>query len=91
MTDLHPQQYFNRAHLHTRPGWRDLSRDTSGNPCVWLNEYHCDCGHEWESEHSCQCDDRCPRCDTAVSTKGSVWLAPIDAFELELWSNLPEA
>ena len=27
------------------------------------NYYHCDeCGHDWEDEWSCMCDDDCPAC-----------------------------
>lgn len=29
----------------------------------WLNHYTCErCGHDWEDEWSCQCDDDCPAC-----------------------------
>ncbi|WP_444679581.1 hypothetical protein [Halomonas sp. E19] len=34
----------------------------------WLNHYECsECGNEWSDEWSCQCDDRCPACDTSCS------------------------
>ena len=29
----------------------------------FLNYYRCEaCGHEWEDEWSCMCDDDCPAC-----------------------------
>ena len=30
---------------------------------LFRNFYHCDeCGHDWEDEWSCMCDDDCPKC-----------------------------
>ena len=31
--------------------------------------YKCTCGEEWEMEHDCCCDDRCPKCDTAIEPR----------------------
>lgn len=29
----------------------------------FLNYYECDrCGHKWQDEWSCTCDDDCPKC-----------------------------
>lgn len=29
--------------------------------------YKCsECGHEWEDTWDCQCNDRCPECDTEI-------------------------
>ena len=25
--------------------------------------YSCPCGQEWEMQHDCACNDRCPQCD----------------------------
>ncbi|QOX80884.1 hypothetical protein FY034_17840 (plasmid) [Trichlorobacter lovleyi] len=33
----------------------------------FINYYRCTCGHEWQDEWDCQCDDRCPKCNTSVS------------------------
>ena len=35
---------------------------------LWFrNQYACKCGHEWEDDYECACDDRCPNCRTTVS------------------------
>ncbi|WP_285905148.1 hypothetical protein [Pseudodesulfovibrio pelocollis] len=31
------------------------------NP-LYRNYYECSCGHTWEDEWSCMCNDRCPEC-----------------------------
>lgn len=41
----------------------------------YLNEYDCPCGESWEDVWSCQCDDRCPVCNTACSPSTSTDLA----------------
>lgn len=30
------------------------------------NYYKCVCGHEWTMEWNCACDDKCPKCNTAI-------------------------
>ncbi|TXG96149.1 MAG: hypothetical protein E6R08_10275 [Nevskiaceae bacterium] len=43
------------------------SNDTPGRVAV-LNEYHCThCGHEWEDEWTCACDDECPNCGAVMT------------------------
>jgi hypothetical protein len=33
----------------------------------FLNHYRCsECGHEWEDEWSCACNDRCVECDAEI-------------------------
>ncbi len=82
-----------RADLVTLAGWAHLEVDSSGNPCVWNNLYRCDCegAGEWESAWSCQCDDECPECRTAVSPYESLWLGPSEPAACLLWAELPEA
>ena len=42
----------------------------------WLNYYKCtECGTEWTDAWSCQCNDRCPKCD--IETE------PYDSKELD--------
>lgn len=36
------------------------------------NYYQCDCGHEWADDWDCCCDDRCPKCDRAISPHKSL-------------------
>ena len=31
--------------------------------------YECICGEEWEMEHECCCNDRCPKCDTEIEPR----------------------
>jgi hypothetical protein len=34
----------------------------------FVNHYKCDeCGTEWQDEHDCTCDDKCPKCNTAMT------------------------
>jgi predicted nucleic acid-binding Zn-ribbon protein len=41
----------------------------------YRNYYECDrCGHEWEDEWSCMCDDDCPSC-------GARHMTPYDSDE----------
>lgn len=53
-----------------------VERDSDDEPIVWRNKYLCDCGEEWDDEWSCQCDDRCPSCDTSISPLESEWIGP---------------
>lgn len=34
---------------------------------LYRNRYICPCGCSWEDIWSCQCDDRCPDCNTSVT------------------------
>ena len=42
-------------------------------PGYVINLYECDCGATWTDKWSCECDDRCPMCNTAVSPSESTW------------------
>jgi hypothetical protein len=33
----------------------------------FLNHYQCDCGHAWDDEWSCTCDDECGECGATCS------------------------
>ena len=34
---------------------------------AWYRKYYrCICGHEWQDEWDCLCDDRCPVCNTSM-------------------------
>lgn len=47
--------------------------DPTKGPSPWYrNHYICtECGTEWQDEHDCQCDDRCPKCNTSMQTHHS--------------------
>ena len=47
--------------------------DPTKEPTPWYrNHYICtECGTEWNDEHDCQCDDRCPKCNTSMQTHHS--------------------
>lgn len=47
--------------------------DPTKEPSPWYrNHYICtECGTEWQDEHDCQCDDRCPKCNTSMQTHHS--------------------
>lgn len=80
-----------RAAMFDLPGFAalGLSRDTDGNPCVWRNHYRCDdCDTEWTEEWSCQCDDECPNCGTAISPEDSDQI--LTGLSFALWNSLPE-
>lgn len=32
----------------------------------FVNKYRCPCGHEWEDQWDCKCNDRCPTCDKEI-------------------------
>ncbi len=38
---------------------------------MYRNFYQCPCGCTWEDEWDCQCDDRCPECNTSCSPSES--------------------
>lgn len=63
----------------------DLDRDTEDEPIVWRNRYKCGCGEEWTDDWSCQCDDRCPTCDTSVGPIDSEWIGPDEDEEQTLF------
>lgn len=33
---------------------------------AWFRNFYRHCGEEWEDEHSCQCNDRCPVCNAEI-------------------------
>lgn len=80
-----------RADLMNHASFAALYTDSEGNPCVWLNYYRCECGNEWDSAWSCQCDEECGECGKDYSPYNSDWLGPIEAAAQTIWDNLPEA
>jgi len=38
----------------------------------FINKYRCPCGHEWEDQWDCKCNDRCPTCDKEIEPYESV-------------------
>lgn len=70
----------------------ECKTDSSGNPCVWLNEYTCgSCGSIWNDRHSCQCDDRCPSCNRSNAPHTSTFCADVTEPLADLWSALLDA
>jgi hypothetical protein len=41
-------------------------------PIMYLNQYKCICGYEWEDTNDCTCDDRCPECNTSMTPYNSI-------------------
>ncbi len=84
--------YRTRADLRSHPAFANLSTDTSGNPCVFCVQYHCECGGgtSWSSEWSCVCDDECPVCGYAIEG-AEEWIGPSDPVAQALWEGLPDA
>lgn len=81
-----------RSDLAAHPEFSHLSLDSSGIPCVWLNTYECDNGHEpesWSEAWSCCCDDECPVCGTDMSPV-STWIGPESGDARDLWEDLPD-
>lgn len=68
-----------------------MAADTSGNPCVWLNRYQCQCGASWSDSWSCQCDDECGNCHRDISPHASEWVGSPSPIAKQLWELLPEA
>ena len=67
-------------------GHHNIDHDTSGEPIVWRNQYHCEaCDKHWEDEWTCQCDDECAQCGTALSPVDSIWIGPDEAEAREMW------
>lgn len=84
---------LNRAHLAglMPTDFAGMMQDTSGNPCVWHNDYLCTCGEGWEDWWSCGCDDDCPACGLSISPSMTRWHGPANPFAIALWELLPEA
>jgi len=84
--------YETRADLSAHEAFRQLERDTCGNPCVLENHYHCrGCGEVWDDTWSCACDAQCPTCGEDTVLEESIWAGP-DAPDLRnLWDSVPEA
>lgn len=83
-----------RADLMNIPAFVWLTTDSSGNPCVWSNNYSCNCdgeGTEWSDAWSCQCNDECVTCGSETSAKLSNWIGPDEQHWQDLWAALPEA
>lgn len=86
-----------RADLMKHPAFAGLNVDSAGNPCVWLNSYHCatcgEFGESWHDDWSAQCDDDCPVCGVAMSPESFDWLPEGGKHDeaYNLWRSLPEA
>lgn len=95
-----PENIRDRADLASMAAFRDLGVDTAGNPIVWENSYeHGDCESipdgssevpSWTMEWSCECEDECPECGTAIEPTQSRWIGPDDPDLRVLWEDLPE-
>lgn len=35
-------------------------------PATFTNYYLCPCGHEWNDQWDCACDDKCPVCNKEI-------------------------
>lgn len=58
---------------------------------VWFeNYYECPCGHRWYDEHDCQCDDRCPECNTSCSPTSSRDATPPEDNVVPITTNVTE-
>lgn len=78
-----------RADLFALPEFANLSADSSGEPCIWRNQYHCDeCDTEWSDEWSCQCDDDCSGCGHSLAPVESIPLIP--QHLLPLWESMAD-
>lgn len=45
-----------------------FATDSEGIPCTASNLYRCEeCNHDWQTDWSCACDDRCPECNSSTS------------------------
>lgn len=56
--------------------WAALFGKTEADYRWFLNHYHCPCGEEWDDEHSCTCNDRCPKCNAEIEPFDSEDLSP---------------
>ena len=51
---------------------------------MFKNVYECPCGHTWDDEWDCTCDDRCPQCNTSCSPNFSYDLEdPVQVNEMD--------
>lgn len=51
---------------------------------MFINYYFCpECGTSWCDEWDCQCDDRCPVCNTSCSPEFSEEVAEDGAHEAD--------
>ena len=75
-----------RKHLITNyrqaygTGWEfqtiTLPRKHWPKPVKFRNSYECsECGHKWEDVWTCQCNDRCPKCNIEIQPSQSVEVA----------------
>jgi hypothetical protein len=84
--------YETRADLRAHEAFRQLARDSCGNPCVLENHYHCGgCGEVWDDIWSCACDALCPTCGEDTVPEESIWAGPDEPELRDLWDSLPQA
>lgn len=79
-----------RQDLFELPQWASVGSDSSGEPVVWQNNYHCESGETWSDDWSCQCDDDCPCCGESYTAESSDWIGPDDLLMRALWESLPD-
>jgi len=91
------------GHLPSRDLWmtyvRLLDEESTVAPHAWIaaeqkdnikfvNHYVCECGHEWEDEWDCACNDRCPACNKEIepyiSDDGSLPEGAVEAARTRL-------
>jgi hypothetical protein len=47
----------------------DGKTDSDDNPCIFRSHYLCEsCDEEWESEWSCDCNDKCSTCNREIES-----------------------
>ena len=71
--------------LFSHPEFSHLPRDTDDNPCVFQNEYECNCGQCWSQDWSCGCDDTCPACGMDCAPADTTWVGPVSEDLQVLW------
>ena len=50
---------------------------------LFRNSYECSvCGTMWTDDWSCQCDDRCPRCNAEIEPYHSEEIEPFHSVEI---------
>lgn len=80
-----------RSDLYALPTFAALNRDSSDQPCVWSNEYHCEFDdNTWSDDWSCGCEDDCSECGKSISPEGQSWIGPEDRLSRAIWETLPE-
>lgn len=45
---------------------------------TWFQNHYRHCGQEWTTQWSCQCNDRCPRCNAEIEPYNSVELTELE-------------